>query len=125
MSSPPPPPPSLLALPLEVLYVIFSRLPLSSLYRLGSTCRRLHSLVHRNDRFWRFRLRKNHRYRLWHSDLQESASDDAAAADAKALVRDPTLQGDVELYLIYDKEFQAMLKSSRESNDRCVQPRIR
>ena len=33
-------------------------------------------------------------------------------------MRDPTLQGDMELYLIYDKEFQAMLKSSRESNDR-------
>ena len=67
----------------------------------------------------RFRLRKNHRYLLWHSDL-ESASDDNATAggDLKALVRDPTLQGDMELYLIYDKEFQAMLKSSRESNDR-------
>ena len=70
-------------------------------------------------------MRKNHRYLLWHSDL-ESASDDgdAAAGDLKALVRDPTLQGDMELYLIYDKEFQAMLKSSRESNDRYTASRL-
>ena len=52
MSSPPSSP-LLLDLPLELLFRIFSRLPLSSLYRLGATCRRLHSLVHRNDRLWR------------------------------------------------------------------------
>ena len=64
-------------------------------------------------------MRKNHKYLLWHSDL-DSASDDGSAIsnDIRALIRDPTLQGDMELYLIYDREFQAMLRSSRESNDR-------
>ena len=67
--------------------------------------------------FTRFRLRKNHKYLLWHSDLD---SDDGSAIsnDIRALIRDPTLQCDMELYLIYDREFQAMLRSSRESNDR-------
>ncbi len=44
---------TLLDLPVELLYQVFTHLPLSSLYRLGSTCRRLHALVHRNDRYAR------------------------------------------------------------------------
>ncbi len=76
-------------------------------------------------RFWRFHLRRKHKYVLWCSDridAEEEVVDCEGGLEdgtVHALVRDPSLQGDKELYLLYEKEFQDILKGLREDDERC------
>ena len=63
---------------------------------------------------------------MWCSDRISAASEDDddlgcevnVSGDVLALVRDPSLQGDKELFLLYDKEFQDILKRLREDDEK-------
>lgn len=111
---------SLLELPVELLHRILSSLPLSSVHILGSVNRRLHALIHQDDRLWRFKVRKTHRLLLLREETEEEPEDDdyGEQDDFEALLRDPTLRGHKELFLLYADEFKEALKQHRERDRR-------
>ncbi len=108
---------SLLCLPVELLHQIFDLLPLSSLYQLGSVNRQLHRLIHQDDHLWRFKVRSSLRLLLLAGDWTppDEVEDDGEDDDNIAgLVRDPSLQGHKEVFLLYASEFKDVLKRDRE-----------
>lgn len=97
----------LTSLPLEVFYEVLSHLPLSSVYQLGATSRSLHRAIHQNENFWKFRLRVERNVIQAEVDVEVGHSD----FNPEGLVRDPTLQGSKELYLLGSSEFRSALQS--------------
>ena len=109
--------PPLLRLPLELLHSVISLLPLDSIHHLGATCRHLHRLIHQDDLLWRFKVKKRLRLKLLAGDatnqidIENDDHDEDEVIDG--LVRDSTLQGHKELFLLYSDEFKHSLRQCR------------
>lgn len=109
-------PASLLDLPEELLHRIITLLPLSSVYYLGAVCRYLHRIIHQDDSLWQRRVRRRLQLHLVDADLGLEATETVTVHSPAGLVRDPTLQGHKELFLLYSREFQHCVQANQKAN---------
>ncbi|TRY73158.1 hypothetical protein TCAL_02201 [Tigriopus californicus] len=102
-------------LPLEIFYHILSHLPLSSIYQLGATCRHFHAKIHQNESFWRFKVNHQNHLLFAVEGGEGPSSDLDLSFTPTGLIRDPSLLGYKELYLLCSHEFQEVLKGLRKA----------
>jgi len=115
----------LLQLPLEILYIVLDLLDLASIYQLGAACRGLHRIIHQDDNLWRRRVRRQLQIRFLFentcAETEKSINDinqsDDKLAPVSAIIQDPTLHGNKELFLLHSKEFQKAVKTVRSDKE--------
>ncbi len=120
----------LLSLPVELLHQVMSLLPLSSIYHLGSVNKHLHRVIHQDDRVWRFKVRQSRRLRMWDREEEECQEESVGQypdddSDLLGLLRDPTIQGHKELFLMYSDEFADFLRLHRDQKQTKLERMIR
>ena len=118
MCDPPSVPSPICSLPLELIYLILSFLPLSSVYKLGATNKHFYGLISTNQHFWRFKLFRRHAIKLRSPDPEDDAqSPDFKDSATAGLIADTSLRGCREVYLIYSEQFAAFLRHLRKTRD--------
>lgn len=106
------------SLPLELLYLILSFLPLESVYKLGSTNKHLYSLITKNQSFWRFKVLKSHGIKIIRDqEPEEESRDIRLPAHPSGMIADSSLEGDREVFLIFSEEFGAFLRHLRSKSE--------